>query len=161
MQTSECFQVDPDLFSHVGPRLVLHTPCGGGQWIHIVGEQSPGQCAGKIDSITGPKFFALVHISSICFVQDKPDERNRPKYLKVGTVYSVWPLMVIAGGCLSCSACLRSAWICIWKGREACHWKVFFICRVAWCSIHHVDEVSQITETAELRLSSYHLSPQI
>ena len=27
-------------------------------------------------------FFVLVHIPSICFVQDKSDESNRPKYLK-------------------------------------------------------------------------------
>ena len=36
--------------------------------------------------------------SSICFVQDKSYESNRPKYLNVETVSSVWPLMVIAGG---------------------------------------------------------------
>ena len=92
------FNVDPDLSSRVGPRLVLHTPCGAGQWITyiiIVGEESPGQCAGKIDSITGPKFSLLWCIFPQCFIQDKSDESNRPKYLNVGTVSSVWPLMVI------------------------------------------------------------------
>ena len=58
MQTSECFRVDLDLFSCVGPRLVLRTPSGGGQWIHIVGEESPGQCAGKIDGINSLCFDA-------------------------------------------------------------------------------------------------------
>ena len=59
MQTSECFQVDPDLFSCVGSRLVLRTPCGVGQWIHIVEEECPGQRAGKIDGIRSLKFSLL------------------------------------------------------------------------------------------------------
>ena len=59
MQTSECFPVDPDLFSCVGPRLVLPTPSGAGQWIHIVGEESLGQHTGKIDGITGLNFSLL------------------------------------------------------------------------------------------------------
>ena len=68
--------------------------------IHIVEELgSLGRGAVKIDSIRDLKnFFAMVHIPSIWFVQDKSDESNRPKYLNVGTVSSVWPLMVIAGG---------------------------------------------------------------
>ena len=87
MQTFECFPVDPDLFSCVGPRLVLPTPSGAGQWIHIVGEESPGQHTGKYNR---PKiFFALVHIPSICFVQDKSDESNRPKYLNIETVSNI------------------------------------------------------------------------
>ena len=49
MQISECFQVDPDFISCVSSRLVLHTPCGAGQWMYIVGEKSRGQRAGKID----------------------------------------------------------------------------------------------------------------
>ena len=49
MQTSECFQVDPDFFSCVGSRPVLRTPCGAGQWMYIVGEKSRGQRAGKND----------------------------------------------------------------------------------------------------------------
>ena len=40
----------------------------------------------------------MVHIPSILFVQDKSDESNRPKYLNIGTVSSIWPLMVIARG---------------------------------------------------------------
>ena len=84
MQTSECFQVDPDLFSCVGPRLccTLHVGPDNG---------SPGQCAAKIDVITGPKFSLLWCIFPQ-YVLSKPDESNRPKYLKVGTFYSVWPI---------------------------------------------------------------------
>ena len=51
-----CFQVNLDLFSSVGPRLVLHTPCGAVQWIYIVGEEYPGQRAGRIDGTIGPRF---------------------------------------------------------------------------------------------------------
>ena len=33
-----CFQASLDLFTSVGPILVLHTPCGAVKWIYIVGE---------------------------------------------------------------------------------------------------------------------------
>jgi len=53
MQSSVCCQAGADLFSSVGPILVLHTPCGAVQWIYIVGEEFAGRHVGKIDGTIG------------------------------------------------------------------------------------------------------------
>ena len=42
-----CFQASLDLFSSVGPILVLHTQCEAVQWIYIVGEEFAGRDVGK------------------------------------------------------------------------------------------------------------------
>ena len=72
-------------------------PMGGCiQWIYIVGEVFPGQRAGRNGDTIGPRF-SLILAPSICFDQDRSDVSNRPKYLNLGTVSSIWPLIVIVG----------------------------------------------------------------
>ena len=81
MRFSVCFQASPDLFSSVGPILVLHTPCGAVQWIYIVGEEFAGRHIGKIDGTIGPRFslLNLVHTPLICLDQDRLDVNKSPK----------------------------------------------------------------------------------
>ena len=67
-------------FSSLGPRLVLHTPCGVVQWKSVVGEEFSCQHSGKIEDTVGPRFFSLgAYTPSICFDEDKSDVSIRPK----------------------------------------------------------------------------------
>ena len=61
--------------------------------IHIVGKEFPRQHAGINSCTIGPRFFFF---SANFFNMLKPDGSSRPSiYLKIGTVSSTWPLMVI------------------------------------------------------------------
>ena len=84
MQTSVCFQQ---------VWIQTHTP-GGVIVIHIVGKEFPHQHVGLYKQLYNrPKIFFF---SANFFNMLKPDGSSRPSiYLKVGTVSSTWPLMVI------------------------------------------------------------------